>query len=328
MNAFEQENAEITETETDRRLQPAAPPSPLPQRPPVKKSANRNPQSAIPNSTACGASHCCSVSQSAILHEGWLLHEIPVANSTNLLAADLPVWEAVRADRQTAGRGRFQRGWVSDEGGLWLSAVIPTPPKPAEARALPLAVGLAVCDALRSIGLTQFRLRWPNDVMVHDRKLAGLLIDQFVPGRAVAGIGINVSNQPTAHDPSLKHQTARLADLLPAPPDLGDLAQVVLGSLRMVVLQLHAHGFVSLLPRLNQLWGHPRRVELDLDGDLRRGTFAGVGPEGELLLLDDSAHEAPCQACQVPQSAIRNPQSAIPQTAYHACQVRHLRELD
>jgi BirA family biotin operon repressor/biotin-[acetyl-CoA-carboxylase] ligase len=327
MNAFEQENAEITETatETERRLQPAAFPSPLPQRPPVKKSAIRNPQFAI-------------------LHEGWLLHEIPVANSTNLLAADLPVWEAVRADRQTAGRGRFQRGWVSDQGGLWLSAVIPTPPKPAEARALPLAVGLAVCDALRSIGLTQFRLRWPNDVMVHDRKLAGLLLEQFVPGRAVAGIGINVSNQPAAHDPALKNQVARLADLLPAPPDLGDLAQVVLGSLRMVVLQLHAHGFASLLPRLNQLWGRPRRVELDLDGDLRRGTFAGVGPEGELLLLDDSAHETPCQVpqsairnstacgasycCSVSQSAIRNPQSAIRKAAYHAGQVRHLRELD
>ncbi|MGA2556263.1 MAG: biotin--[acetyl-CoA-carboxylase] ligase [Verrucomicrobiota bacterium] len=242
----------------------------------------------------------------SVLCHGWLLHEIPLASSTNLAAAPLPPWQALRADRQSAGRGRFQRGWVSDQGGLWLSAVLPTGPNNADARALPLVVGLAVCDALRSIGLPQFRLRWPNDVLVHDRKLAGLLIDQFAPGRAVAGIGINVFNQPESFDPALQNQTARLADLMDAPPDLPLLTQVVLASLRRVVGQLHAGGFVVLLPRVNQLWGRPRQVELDLDGPLRRGTFAGVNQEGQLLLQHESGRQA----------------------AYHAHQVRHLKEID
>src|ERR1039458_118314 len=182
-----------------------------------------------------------------VLCDGWHLHELALATSTNLVAANLSAGEAVRADRQTAGRGRFQRGWVSDQGGLWLSAVVPTAPKAADARALPLAGGLAVCDALRSIGLQPFRLRWPNDVLVHDRKLAGLLVDQFVPGRAVAGIGLNVFNQPETHDPGLKNQTARLADLMAAPPDLPHLTQVVLADLRRVVGQMQARGFASLL---------------------------------------------------------------------------------
>jgi BirA family biotin operon repressor/biotin-[acetyl-CoA-carboxylase] ligase len=234
--------------------------------------------------------------------DGWRVHEIPVTESTNIAAAKLPAWEAIRADRQTAGRGRFQRGWVSDEGGLWLSAVVPTGPNTT---ALPLAVGLAVCDALRSIGLKEFRVRWPNDVLVGGRKLAGLLIDQFFSGLAVAGIGINVFNHPEAHDADLKNQTARLADLVETAPDLRRLTQVILGNLRMVVNQMHAQGFTSLLPRINQLWGGPRRVELDLDGDIRRGTFTGVGGAGELLLLDDSGHKA----------------------AYYAHQVRHLKEI-
>jgi BirA family biotin operon repressor/biotin-[acetyl-CoA-carboxylase] ligase len=242
----------------------------------------------------------------AVLCDGWHLHELPLTSSTNLAAAHLSPWEAVRADRQTAGRGRFQRGWISDEGGLWLSAVIPTGPDAAAVRVLPLVVGLAVCDALRSIGLTQFRLRWPNDVLVHDRKLAGLLIDQFVPGRAVAGIGINVFNQPETHDPALKNQTTRLADLLDAPPDMPRLTRAVLSSLRLVLGQFHAGGFASLLPRVNPLWGGPRQVELDLDGPLRRGTFAGVNQEGQLLLLHGPGHPA----------------------AYHAHQVRHLKEID
>ncbi len=237
--------------------------------------------------------------------EGWHVHEVAVTNSTNLLAANLPAWEAVRADRQTAGRGRFERGWVSDQGGLWLSAVVPTGPNAAEARALPLAVGLAVCDALQSVGLQQFRVRWPNDVLVDDRKLAGLLLDQFVPGLAVAGIGINVFNRPETHDPALKNQIARLADLLATPPDLRRLTQIVLGHLRQVVEQIQARGFTSLLPRINQLWGGPRRVQLDLDGELRQGTFAGVGQEGELALLSEGGHK----------------------TTYHPWQVRHLQEI-
>jgi BirA family transcriptional regulator, biotin operon repressor / biotin---[acetyl-CoA-carboxylase] ligase len=235
--------------------------------------------------------------------ESWRLHEIPITTSTNLAAAKLSVWEAVRADRQTAGRGRFQRGWVSDEGGLWLSAVIPAGPN---ATALPLAVGLAVCDALRSIGLKVFRVRWPNDVLVDNRKLAGLLIDQFVPEQAVAGIGINVFNYPETHDLSLKNQTVRLADLITAPPSLDDLTKAILSNLRRVSSQMQTNGFTPLLPRINQLWGSPRRVELDLDGDIHSGIFTGVGEAGELLLLSDSGNKA----------------------TYHAYQVRHLKELN
>ena len=153
-----------------------------------------------------------AVTEPTYVSDGWAVHEVPVTASTNLAAATLPVWEAMRADRQTAGRGRFQRGWVSDEGGLWLSAVVPAG---ADAAALPLAVGLAVCDSLRSLGLKRFRVRWPNDILVDDRKLAGLLVERFHPVAAVAGIGINVLNHPENCDPELKNQTVRLADLIP-----------------------------------------------------------------------------------------------------------------
>jgi hypothetical protein len=66
--------------------------------------------------------------------EGWTVHEVASVDSTNLFAAKLPVWHAVRAEVQTAGRGRFQRVWISDQGGLWLSAVVPSPPRTREGR--------------------------------------------------------------------------------------------------------------------------------------------------------------------------------------------------
>ncbi len=244
-----------------------------------------------------------SVTEPTYVSDGWAVHEVPVTASTNLAAANLPVWEAMRADRQTAGRGRFQRGWVSDEGGLWLSAVVPAG---ADAAALPLAAGLAVCDSLRSLGLKRLRMRWPNDILVDDRKLAGLLVDRFHPGAAVAGIGINVLNNPECCDPDLINHTVRLADLVQCAPPLRKLTQIVLRHLRSVLEDMQPNGFAAILPRVNKLWGNPRRVELDLDGELRQGTFGGIGTAGELILLSDTGEK----------------------TSHQACQVRHLKELE
>ena len=218
------------------------------------------------------------------LVEGWRLREFAEVDSTNLVAARLSAWDAVRADAQTAGRGRFQREWISDAGGLWLSAVVPVHSKTAGAGVLPLVVGLAVCDALSAAGVTELRMRWPNDVLVGNRKLAGLLIERFNPDMAVAGIGVNVSNEPEARDERLKHQTARLADLVFPPPSLLDLTALILRQLRLVVDELNAGNVSVLLPRINQLWGWPRPVELDLDGEFRAGTFNGVDDGGRLIL--------------------------------------------
>jgi BirA family biotin operon repressor/biotin-[acetyl-CoA-carboxylase] ligase len=235
--------------------------------------------------------------------DGWTIREFDSVTSTNLVAAGLPAWSAVRTETQTAGRGRFQRKWVSDQGGLWLSAVVPT--QPPNARMLPLLAGLAVCDVVRGLGFQKVRLRWPNDVMVGDRKLAGVLIDQFRAGLAVLGIGLNVNNDPAGCDASLQNQTARLAGLLPAPATLEHLMLLLLQRIRLLVDELNGGDTRRLLARVNDLWSKGRRVELDLDGDIRRGCFAGVDSAGNLILQDDLGAAA----------------------AYHPEQVRHLTEI-
>jgi len=229
----------------------------------------------------------------------WTVYEYGVATSTNLVAASLPAYSAVRADTQMKGRGRFHRTWVSDQGGLWLSAVVPFTNDAIFRRALPLAVGVALCNSLHELGIVGFRLRWPNDVLVKDRKLAGLLIDQFNPESAVVGIGLNVTNHPEATDPQLKNVSIRLADLLHAPPDLGALTALVLCNLRTVLDSLQKHGAKPLLTRVNELWGTPRLVELDLDGTLCRGTFRGIDSEGRLVLEDSSQRPSFYDAHQV-----------------------------
>jgi BirA family biotin operon repressor/biotin-[acetyl-CoA-carboxylase] ligase len=228
-----------------------------------------------------------------------------VVTSTNLIAASLPAWTALRADLQTCGRGRFQRTWVSDRGGLWLSAVVPLGKDPLAQRALPLATGLAICRALRELGIFGLRLRWPNDVLVNDRKLAGLLIDQFVPGLAVVGIGLNVSNEPQKLDASLASSVARLVDLLPDIPNLRQLTGLILRHLRIVLSDLEKQGPAVLCRRVNELWSGHRCVELDLDGVTRRGLFKGIDETGRLILA--------------------NPGGDL--SLYDAHQVRHLTEI-
>jgi BirA family biotin operon repressor/biotin-[acetyl-CoA-carboxylase] ligase len=239
---------------------------------------------AAPSPTVCG---------------DWILYQYPVVTSTNLLAKNLPAWTAIRAETQTGGRGRFQRTWISDRGGLWLSAVVPAKADQAAQRALPLAAGLAVNNALSELGIQGIRLRWPNDVLIHDRKLAGLLIDQFQPGLAVVGIGLNVTNQPEAWDPGLLNRTTRLADLIPTTPGLRRLTEMLLHHLRQVLTELQRNGATSLFLRVNKLWDASRPVELDLDGMLCRGLFTGVDEEGRLRLSDGAGNLAFFDAHQV-----------------------------
>lgn len=216
--------------------------------------------------------------------DGWKLWELPVLDSTNAAAAPLDAWQAVRADLQTAGRGRFQRQWVSDDGGLWLSAVVPTDALGEATKLLPLLAGLAVCRAAAQIGLSQLRMRWPNDVMIGEHKLAGILIDQPRPGVAVVGIGLNMTNHPERIEPSLANHVARLSDFLAHPPTPRELALRLLSELRVVVDETGHEGVAQAVSKINKLWGKVREVSVDLDGVVVNGRFLGVDDHGGLRL--------------------------------------------
>ncbi|MGE3309379.1 MAG: biotin--[acetyl-CoA-carboxylase] ligase [Limisphaerales bacterium] len=215
---------------------------------------------------------------------GWTIHHFPEVGSTNDAASSLPAWNVVLADRQKGGRGRHERAWVSDPGGLWLSAVVPTGPSASAWSALPLAAGLAVCEALQSLGATPLRMRWPNDVMTGPRKLAGLLVDVFQPELAVVGVGINVTNCPEAIDPTLTGLVARVVDLVDPAPDSGVIAREILERLREVVRVMKDGdpGFAALVPRLNRWWNPAASIEIETDLGSVRGFFQGIDDEGRV----------------------------------------------
>lgn len=117
-------------------------------------------------------------------------------DSTNRLAADLaraggPDGLVVGADHQTAGRGRRGRTWESRPGASLLVSVVL---RPAPALAT-LAAGVAAAEACQAVAGIQVALKWPNDLLVGEAKLGGIL-SELVDGAAVVGLGLNLAWAP------------------------------------------------------------------------------------------------------------------------------------
>jgi BirA family biotin operon repressor/biotin-[acetyl-CoA-carboxylase] ligase len=232
----------------------------------------------------------------------WRIIECEEVASTLDVAATLDPWCAVRARRQTSGRGRFNRAWVSDEGGLWLSAVVPLSTGIPGWEALPLVAGWAVVDTVRALGVNGARMRWPNDIMVGERKLAGLLVERPGPGRAVIGIGLNVTNDPGSQNNAIKCCVTRLAEAADRPPPaLSDLTLRLLFRLHGAVQEWQSGGFAALADRVNSLWRRPSAVQLDLNQGSVRGWFEGVTENGALRLAGDGGVMAIYPAHEVTQ---------------------------
>jgi BirA family biotin operon repressor/biotin-[acetyl-CoA-carboxylase] ligase len=109
-----------------------------------------------------------------------------------LVEAGAPAGTVVTADEQDAGRGRHGRRWSAPPGGALLYSAILRPLDRAH-RLLPLAAPLAVCEAIESLAPVACGVKWPNDVWIEERKVAGVLIEARPPHWAVIGIGVNLA---------------------------------------------------------------------------------------------------------------------------------------
>jgi BirA family biotin operon repressor/biotin-[acetyl-CoA-carboxylase] ligase len=112
-----------------------------------------------------------------------------------------PLW--ITARRQTAGRGRRGRPWVSEPGNLYASLLLTDPAPPQRAAELSLVAALAVHDALAERAPVlgpRLQVKWPNDILCDGAKLAGILVEgESAPGRPLAvviGIGVNCAHYP------------------------------------------------------------------------------------------------------------------------------------
>ena len=196
----------------------------------------------------------------------------------------------VIADRQTAGRGRRGRSWVSPAGANLLFSVALLPSiAPRLAGLLGVAAALAVRDACASLAPDAgLAIRWPNDVVDRDgRKLAGLLVETALESgelaEAVIGIGINVNWLPADMPPEMVGSATSLLALVGAEIDRVDLLARVLDALEG---ELHAleRGKAPLVRLRASSWLDGRQVEVDTGEETITGRAAGISDDGSLLL--------------------------------------------
>lgn len=184
------------------------------------------------------------------------------------------------AERQTAGRGRLGRGWASQAGDS-LTFSLGVPLAPHDWSGLSLAVGVSLAESLDA----RVKLKWPNDLWLNERKLAGILIETASFGEgagtsryAVVGVGINVAPRDAA---GLSTPPAWVHELLPGLA-AGDVLHRVAAPLVRAVQSFETHGFAPFQSRFNArdaLLG--RRVALS---DGTAGTARGTTERGALLV--------------------------------------------
>lgn len=227
--------------------------------------------------------------------------ELAEVGSTNAEALRLgmsgaaaPLW--VRADRQTAGRGRSGRAWTSEPGNHYASLLLRPQCQPSVLHQLSFVAAVAAVAAIRAVAVGRSRLdlqlKWPNDVLVGGAKLVGILAESSQIGRtglvAAIGIGINLAHAPVdigrpttclnAHGLSVSPR--EMLDAL-APALSEALARWDDGT---GFARIRAAWLRDATPAGTPISVHagPERIE---------GTFVGIDHDGALLLRDQSGYD-------------------------------------
>jgi BirA family biotin operon repressor/biotin-[acetyl-CoA-carboxylase] ligase len=196
-------------------------------------------------------------------------------------AADRTV---VVAQAQTAGRGRRGRLWIDEPGASLLTSIILRPRlTPARLPTLSLAAGVAVAEALERVTGLMPRLKWPNDVLVDGRKLAGILLESRIGPSplVVLGIGVNLAQRVFPSDLAERATSVRLAT--GQRVDADTLLTALLESLDAWRARLETEGWAPIRERwcaLTETLG--RRVSID---DVQ-GIAVDVDEDGALIVVE------------------------------------------
>lgn len=220
---------------------------------------------------------------------------LSVIDSTNQYLLDriseLKSGDACVAEYQHAGRGRRGRQWVSPFGAnLYLSMFWRLEQGPAAAMGLSLVIGIVMAEVLQQLGAADIRVKWPNDLYLQDRKLAGILVE--LTGKTgdaaqlVIGAGINLamreSNSQAINQGWINLQEAGVVI------DRNQLSAMLLRHLRQALREFEVEGLSPFIKRWNQLDNFKDREVKLLIGDQEiYGIARGIDAQGGLLLERD-----------------------------------------
>ncbi|MEY3201731.1 MAG: hypothetical protein RIR70_1281 [Pseudomonadota bacterium] len=216
-----------------------------------------------------------------------VLHTCESTNTALLASPAQPGRLAVLATEiQTAGRGRRGRSWHAFAGGsLIFSVRWARGPQAASPAGLSLAAGVAIAEVLESFGCAGLALKWPNDILIDQRKAGGILVEITGSPAAqsvVIGVGLNTQLPARAVDDIV------MADVFSAmqkPPTRDLLLARLIAALHAMLPRFDQHGFAVFEAAWSARHAHAgKRVTLQGEGAMREGRVIGVDHEGALWL--------------------------------------------
>ncbi len=218
-------------------------------------------------------------------------------SSTNIKAKELAQDDGaegtvVIARMQKSGRGRFDRVWESPDGGLYLSIILKPDVSPDKTTLLPLVAALAVSTTIRKYGLSA-AIKWPNDVRVNKKKIAGILLESDVYKNqlrhVILGIGVNLNIDVNLFSKELKDAVTSLSHELHVTVDYHKFLEDMLSALDIYYTMFINGEFDCIIfewkKRSDTI---DRRVKIVTSSDEILGKAYDVDKSGFLLVITDS----------------------------------------
>ena len=192
----------------------------------------------------------------------------------------------------TAARGRAGRAWSAPRGGLWLSALLRPPMAIEQAGCIAVLTAVSLAQALRARYGIAAGIKWPNDIWVHGRKLAGILAELSTRAGQLQwlnlGIGLNVNNplpvQARVEPTSLQQELGREIPL-------DEVAVCALEALADGYRRFLSHGFAPFVEEWEQLSVLEGMIRFERHGVLMKGNVMGLDDGGRLLVRTDRGVE-------------------------------------
>ncbi len=197
--------------------------------------------------------------------------------------------------KQTHGRGRLGRLWVSPSAAnLALSLLLRPHLSPSDTAVLGLAVSISIANVLRDLGINSVGLKWPNDIFVGSRKIAGILPEASISGNSVEsliiGIGLNVNSEIADFPPDLHNKITSIRIETHSFYSLPAIARSVLDSVNSLYNRIGSEGIHFVTNIWKSEWMHYGK-DVMVNGIVF--TAHDIGPDGSLILKDGDGNVTP-----------------------------------
>lgn len=211
--------------------------------------------------------------------------------------AGLPEGTVVLADKQSRGKGRFQRVWNSPAGtNIYTSIILRPEISSSEASQIPIMAGVAVADTLNAYCPDNVKMKWPNDVLIHNRKVCGILSQAKLTGKKidfiVLGIGINVNLQKKEFSKEIRDTATSLAIETGGKISRMKLIISLYENLEKWYKKLMQDGFGPIKDRCQKMMTMiGQTVQVIFGEELLEGKATGMDDDGALILLTEKNEE-------------------------------------